>query len=91
VFEAQLKSGPFIYIARTNNSSAEHAIVITGIENRHSLWRLYYIDPWVGREAHEEFFKFVVDVYKPAAGTQVLAISVGPLGCLANPGAQPGF
>jgi hypothetical protein len=57
----QLQQGkPFAYVADAGNGY-QHILVVTGIEQRRDLFRIYYIDPDGGRAKEKEFFAFALE------------------------------
>jgi hypothetical protein len=52
--------GPFAYIGDLpNDRPYQHTIVVTGIapqKHQKQLWTLSYIDPWHGKQHHDEFY-----------------------------------
>jgi hypothetical protein len=85
-FENQLRAhGPFVYIESIPNdrlpielllkaigqgSKYSHAILITGIDKKHSVSYITFNDPATGLRHHLEFYDFVTNKHKPLRGLE---------------------
>jgi len=84
--------GPFVYIesspigvvsiqALINSAPSarnfSHAVLITGVIQKQSLFTIFFNDPGTGKNSHSEFFDFVANTHKPAGGARSMVIYIG--------------